>query len=257
MTVSRALTVRLLLLAVLVAVAATLGIPSLTRLAKFRAVDQVCKAVERGQWQAVLDESRPLLGADPEGLRAAECRCRALLETGEERACVELLEGFLSDPEVGDWLPEPLMTGLLVARRETRGDLLGAAELAHQGAARYPSSALLQTQELVLRSRTEDERSVLEEMRRRTEDGDAQGRAVDFLRLRISELYLAREEWEESLELLGDGPDEFPEEAWDSWLKVATQAVAGLGQDARLRDLFDDWRRRGGGTRSTCGLATL
>ncbi|MGD2113649.1 MAG: hypothetical protein PVG07_01250 [Acidobacteriota bacterium] len=246
MTISRALVVRLVVLLLLGATAAVLGIRAATRVAKYRAVDRVCDAADRGAWETALRESTPLVGTDPEGLRAAECRCTALLETGEQQACVDLLEGLLESPEVEEWLPEPMMTGLLVVSREERGDVLDAADLAHRGAARYPASSVLQVQELLLRSRTEDESSVLAEMRRRLEEAEAAGRAVPVLTLRLAQRYEARAEWDQALELLGDGPDRFPEDLRDVWFEVHAKAMAGLGRMDELAATFEEWRRRGG-----------
>lgn len=241
---SRPLIARLLILAVLAAVAAILGLRAASRVAKYRKVDRVCTAAEAGDWETVIARSAPLVGPDPEGLRAAECRCTALLETGAQADCVDLLEGLLARPEVDDWLPRPLQTAMLVAAREERGELPAAADLARRGARAYPESSVLLVQELVLRSRTEDESSVLEEMDRRLDE--LEGRAASVLTLRLAGRVMRRQEWKRSLELLGERPDRFPDDLRDLWFRLRTESLAGLGETERLAAAFETWRRRGG-----------
>ena len=79
MKLSRPLLIRLAILVVLVAIAAVLFVRTVPRMTRYRAVDAVCAAVDRGEWQTALDQSEGLTGPDPAGLRAAQCRCRAML----------------------------------------------------------------------------------------------------------------------------------------------------------------------------------
>ena len=110
MKLSRPLLVRLAILVVLVAVAAALVFRTVPRMRRFRAVEAACSAIEDGDWSSALARSAGLTGPDPEGLRAAQCRCLALLQTGGQEACAGLLDGLIDDPRTGDWLPSPELT---------------------------------------------------------------------------------------------------------------------------------------------------
>ena len=140
---SRPLLVRLAILVVLVAVAVALVVRTVPRMKRYRAVEAACSAVEDGDWSSALARSAGLTGPDPEGLRAAQCRCLALLQTGGQEACADLLDGLIDDPGTGDWLPSPELTSLVVERRASRGELGEAAGLAHRGATTYPDDPLL------------------------------------------------------------------------------------------------------------------
>jgi len=240
---SRPLVIRLAILLVLVAVAVVLFLRTVPRVTRYRAVDAVCAAVDRGEWQTAIDQSEGLTGPDPAGLRAAQCRCRAMLATDDKDGCVDLLEGLLDDPRTGDWLPAPELTGMVVALRGERGQPQRAAELAHRGALEYPQNALLLMQELVFRSQTEDEQSVLQEMEKRIPEA---GPAAPLLRLRLAERYLTREEWDAASELIGHDPDAFPSELAGLWFSVETRVLAGQGNVQEMDATFDEWRRRGG-----------
>lgn len=241
MRLSRPLLVRLALLVGLVAIAIALFVRTVPRLQRYRAVDLACAAVERGDWSTALETSEDLAGTDPEGLRAAQCRCLALLQTGAAERCADLMENLIEDPRTGDWLPSPELTSLVVARREERGAPGAAAELAHRGATAYPEDALLLLQELNTRTRTEDEASVMEEMERRLPHDEP---AASVLRLRLAERHLLRDEWPEARELIGQDPKRFPR-SLDRWFAVHVKILAGLGDMEGLETAFDEWRQYG------------
>ncbi len=239
----RGVAVRLALLVVLLAVAGVLGVRAVRRVERLRAAQTACDAVARRDWPAALAASEGLVGPDSAGRQAASCRCLALAETGKRGECADLLEELIADPRTGDWLPPPMLTVLVADARETRGDLPGAAELAHRGAEAYPQSYPLLVQELILRSRTEDEGAVLQEMSHRL---DQAGAAAPRLRLRIAQRYSAREQWSEALDMLGPSPDAFPPGMRNDWYYVDVSALAGAGKTEALAAAFDAWRKAGG-----------
>lgn len=247
MKLSRALAFRLAILVVLVAVALVLGLRTLPRIHRYRAVEEVCAAADRGEWQTVLDESDGLVGRDTAGRRAAQCRCRALLETGDREACTSLLEELLTAPGLDDWLPDPVLTAVAVRGREEAGDMVGAADLARRGALEYPEDRLLPIMELTLRSRVEDETSVLAEVERRLAERAEEGLPPLWdLQLELANRFAARGEWERARTMLGDDPDRFPERLREPWFGSYTNVLAGLGRADELARAFDEWRERGG-----------
>ncbi len=155
----------------------------------------------------------------------------------------DLLERLLADPESDGWLPPAPFTALVVNVRETHGDLPGAAELAHRGAEAYPEDYTLLLEELVLRSRTEDEGAVLEEMSHRL---DRAGDAAPAMRLHLAERYSGRAQWAQALAQLGSDPDAFPPDKRDDWYHDEVTALAGAGRVQDMSAAFDSWRRRGG-----------
>ena len=231
---------RLVLLLGLLAVLAVVGWRAVSRVLGFRAAEAVCAATERGDWPAALAVEVDFDAPGPSAERAAECRCLALLESDRKPECVDLMEGLLATRS--DWLPSPLPTAFVAEDRRRRGDLTGAAELAHRGALAYPESMVLLYLELDTRSALEGERPVLEEMARRLPSA---GAAAPLLALRIAERFIERDEWAEAAELLGETPPADPELA-PLWFELRVHALAGLGRPEAVRRTFDLWRARGG-----------
>lgn len=244
MKLSRPFVLRLALLVVLVAVALYLVLRTLPRIERYRATEAVCAAAEHGDWAAALAASEDLVANDTAGRRAAQCRCRALLATGEKAACVALLEDLLAAESEDDWLPDPTLTALVVAARDEAGEPNAAADLANRGALEYPEDVLLARQEMTLRSRVEDEADVLAEMTRRLEGRESV--SADSVRLDLARRHAVRGEWKEAHDLLGDDPDAFPAELRDEWFDTEAQVLAGQGRPDRLAELFEEWERRGG-----------
>ncbi len=243
MKLSRPLLVRLAILLALVGIAAYLFLRTMPRLRRYRAVDAACTAVERGDWQTALSSSEGLVGPDSEGLRAAQCRCLALLQTDGKKSCVGLLEGLLDDPRTDGWLPRPELTSLVVADRGDRGEPGAAADLAHRGAVAYPEDGFLLLQELTFRSRTEDEQSVLQEMEQRLPEA---GGAEPTLRLELAQRHIRRNEWRDARELIGTKPDRFPPHFRSAWYSLDTNILAGLGDVEGLDATFEEWKEHGG-----------
>ncbi len=102
--------VRSALALALLFVAAATGYHAVKRLIRQSAIAAAGDAVAAGRYQAALDASETLTGADAEGRIAAECRCWALLSTDREDACTRLLDGLLEQPDAADWVPETSRT---------------------------------------------------------------------------------------------------------------------------------------------------
>ena len=239
--------VRLVVLAVLVGVALWLFLRTVPRIQRYQATEELCAAAERQDWRAVLDAGTELIGNDPAGRRAAQCRCAALLAHDERQVCVDLLEGLLADSEADeeaeDWLPDPTLTALVVASRDEAGDPVRAADLARRGAAEHPYDALLLNQELTLRARVEDETSVLTEMERRLEGMDPDRPETWLLRFNLAARRVDRGDWDEAEELLGDDPDRVPEELRNNWFVHTTEVLAQRGEAEELAATVDLWKR--------------
>lgn len=249
MKLSRPLVVRLALLAVLVAVGLYLALRTLPRVQRYRATEAVCAAAERGDWRAALERSEDLVADDTAGRRAAQCRCRALLELGRDDECIGLLESLLaaSADEGGEdaWLPDPVLTALVVASRDRAGDPMGAADLAHRGAMEYPNDLLVARQELSLRLQVEDEAAVFSELTRRLERREDDDPTAATLRLDLALEQVNRGNHHDARALIGDDPDGFPEALRSHWFVVHTEVLAGRGQAEELAAAIEEWKRLG------------
>jgi hypothetical protein len=144
-----------------------------------------------------------------------------------------------------DWLPNPTLTALVVADRERTGDLVAAADLASRGARAYPGDAVLNYQELAIRSRIEDEVTVLTERERLLEDVEDADLAGLNLRIQVAGRWIQRGDYVRGVDLLGEDPEAFPDELRDEWLTQYTEALAGLGRADDLAAAVDAWERRG------------
>lgn len=240
-----------LLVALLVAVAFAVRRSS-ARLALYRGAERVCAATEAGDWATALEASTSDLPPTVAGLRTADCRCVALMETGRKRECVALLERELAVPEARDWLPRPLLTAVVVEARRQRGDLPGALQLATQGADRAPDSLPLLVLEGQLRLQLETPRAALREMAARLPGaGDKAMRLRFFLAAEAME----RDEWEAATDLLGDQPPPPPER--DTWYPFRTQALAHLGKRKELLETVESWERDGNAAQARATYAYL
>lgn len=91
---------------------------------------RTCDAVREARWDVALATSAPLeaLTEHPPGLAdAALCRCIALEATENAEACHQLLDGWLLDPLVRDWLPDVPLTVRWAESRAGQGRIADAA----------------------------------------------------------------------------------------------------------------------------------
>ena len=234
--------VQILVLALLLVTAAYLGWRGVKKVRQSSSETALCAAVMEGDFERALELGDQLAASGLYDPAAAECHCVALVETGRGEQCVQLIEDLLARPDAGDWLPSPPLAAVLVEQRSARGELPGAADLAHRAAMRYPDDYLLLYHELKLRSQLEDEEMVLGEMLQRVPSA---GPAAPELLLEIVRRYLERDRWEQALALLGNRPPPDPE-VLGSWFKLQMRARAGLGDTASLLAAAEAWKQAGG-----------
>jgi tetratricopeptide (TPR) repeat protein len=233
---------QVVVLVVLVAVGVYLVWRAVHRVSKTWTESAVCEAVSEGDLERALVLGERLAAEGLYDPSTVECHCAALAGVGQADRCVELIEELLARPEAGTWLPNPTLSAVVVAQRSARGELPGAADLAHRAALRYPDTLLLLQQELKLRSQLEDDDAVLREMIQRL---PSVGSAAPGLRLQIAQGYLASGLYTEALAMAGDSPPGGPDLTYP-WFDVRTKALAGLGRTEELLATTEEWKVAGG-----------
>ena len=98
----------------LLCLGAVVAVFSLQRAARQIEIAKSCDAAVAQDWAATLELSEKLVGADPDGRYAAECRCWALIATDRSGECSALLEGLLTDERAADWIPESSLANQLI-----------------------------------------------------------------------------------------------------------------------------------------------
>lgn len=236
---------RVALLAALLGSTTAIGLVSYERVQDQLAALETCEAARAGDWARALGRSEGRAGADDTGRSAAECRCTALLATGAEGACVELLDAILADPESESWAPNPALAVHLIQTRRDAGRALEAAELARRATRAHPDDPDLFYLELMTRGSVEDEAVVLRELEARLT-----GRRPRELRMRTSLAgrYLLRGEPDRALSVLGEirAPDiENPGDV-ARWFETRGMAFAWAGDLDGVRRTRAAWQRAGG-----------
>ena len=84
--------------------AGAIGTISIVRARDQLAVIGACEAASAGDTARALAETEGRTGPSEIGRAAAECRCQALIATGDTPGCVALLDPLVADPEA--WTPE-------------------------------------------------------------------------------------------------------------------------------------------------------
>jgi len=219
------------------------GVVSVRNVGQQLAVLDACRAAEEGDWQAVLDATRDRVDGSEAGRSAAECRCRALLESGEPDACADLLGRVLAESAAGDWAPSPPLAAHVVNTWRDRGRGLEAAELARRSALAHPEDPHLFYLELLTRSAVEDEEQVLRELVARIpEEGDAAAR----MRGSLANRHLLRGDATDALSALGESPPPGTEASLGRWFELRGMALASSGDLEGMEATYTEWRRRGG-----------
>ncbi|HXT21426.1 MAG TPA: hypothetical protein VN923_11790, partial [Thermoanaerobaculia bacterium] len=235
---------RWLQVALLAALALGVGLAlrrTFTRLAVYRSTERVCSAVDAGDWNAALAASSNDLPPTVAGLRAADCRCVALMQTGRKAECTALLERELAAPAARDWLPRPLLVAVLVEQRRQKGDVNGALQLAIQGADRAPGFLPLLLLEGQLRLQLQSPAEALRAMDARLPSA---GEGATRLRTFLATEAMARDAWEEAAAMLGEQPPPAPDR--DAWFTLRMSVLTHLGRPRAALDLVESWQRAGG-----------
>jgi hypothetical protein len=233
---------RALLLAGLLLVAASAGTLSLRQVREQVALLDACEAADAGQWDAVLAGTEGRTGSDETGRIASECRCRALLGRGEADACAELLEDVLARPEADGWAPSPPLSAHLINTRREQGRGLEAAELARRAARLHPEDADLFYLELLTRSAVEDETLLLDELARRIPD---HGVAAGRMRSTLANRHILRGDPRAALRALGEAPPADIGGAQRRWFELRGMAQASSGDLEGLKATYAAWHAAG------------
>ncbi|HVS02093.1 MAG TPA: alkaline phosphatase family protein [Thermoanaerobaculia bacterium] len=237
----RSAVLRLAVLAALLLAGVVAGIRSFERVQGYRRAEAVCAAMEEGDWARTLALAEGFSGSPVQQRRVGECRCVALLESGDRAACVATLEAQIAAGAAEAWLPSPPLAAVVVEARRDAGDVAGAAQLAHRAAVRYPDVFVLTYLELDLRTRLEDEGAVLAELRQRLPQA---AEAAPLLAVHLADRLVQREEWEPALEVLGEEAPADPR-AQTGWFRHRTLALAGSGRADALAEAFGQWAQAG------------
>jgi tetratricopeptide (TPR) repeat protein len=224
-------------------IAVASGYGALRQVHRQLAAARVCALVGAERWEEAIALSSSSPEADEEGRITAECRCSALLATGRDAECVELLEGLLSEPESDGWLPDPRLAALVIRARRDRGELVGAAALAQRAAAAHPADRDLLQLELLTRGLVEGEESVLDDLERRLGGGNG---PLLSLRLVLSHARHRRGELDEALEVLGDRPPSADDPELPEWFEARARAFASLRRLDDVARTYEEWIARGG-----------
>jgi tetratricopeptide (TPR) repeat protein len=229
------------------ATAAGVGFVSFERAREQMRALEACNAAQTGEWDRVLDRTRePFEGST--GLSAAECRCFALLATGAENECLDLMERVLATPAAGDWAPNPTLSVHLIQTWRDRGRTRDAADLAHRAAVRNPENPDLFYLELATRGSVENEEQVLRELETRlTGDGPRELR----MRSSLANRHLLRGDPARALEVLGERPSADVENPEDltRWFDTRALAYAWNGDLDGVRRTYGQWQHAGGDPR--------
>jgi len=234
-----------LLLAATLFCAAGAGLVSVRSIDDQIAVLEACEAVEHGDWQTALARTEGRVGRDDAGRAAAECRCLALLATGQAAACIELLEQAVEAGREDGWAPRPELAIHLIQtwRSQARPD--AAAELARRAARHYPDEPDLFYLELETRSGIEDDEVVLSELAARVPE---RGPQAVRMRVSLANRWLFRGDPEAALAALGERPPNDAGTALGSWFDARGHALASGGDAAATIANYDGWKRAGGDT---------
>lgn len=228
---------RLLVLALLAALAAGIGVVSIRSVRAQLAALEACQAAGSGDWEAALAASESGVGSDETGRSAAECRCLALLATGNGEACVAMLETLLAEPDAEGWAPRPELSIHLVQTWRERGLAREAAALAMRAARAWPTDPQLFYLELLTRSSVGDEEAVLRELAARI---DPSWHSAPRMRVSLAQRYLLRGDAPSALASLGETPPEGA--AAGRWFDVRGLALARAGDLPAVRKNAERWR---------------
>lgn len=226
----------------LLAAALAAGLVSVRRAGDQFAVLDACQATEDGRWQAALSGTEGYSGDGETGRAAITCRCRALLATGRESECSDLLDGAIASRTASDWMPAPDLSAHLVQRHRQAGRAEEAAALARRAGRAHPNNAELFALEIATRSAVEDETSVLSELETRIPD---RGPAAARMRRSLANRYLQSAESDRALAVLGSAPPENAGAGTALWYEARAMAFAAGGDLAGMDRTFAQWHLEG------------
>jgi hypothetical protein len=221
--------------------AGAIGTISIARTRDQLKVIGACEAASQGDNARALAETEGRTGASETGRAAAECRCQALIATGDTPACVALLDPLTRDPDV--WTPDPALAALLVRERSAQGRSDEAAALARAAGRSHPDDPALFRAELDARSAVEPEEEVLRDLAGRI---PARGDAAALERAALAQRHLQRGDAPGALRALGAELPEGAGSARSLWFDTKGIAHAMNDDLAAARATYQRWQREGG-----------
>jgi hypothetical protein len=217
------------------------GTISIKRAREQIAVLGACEAASSGDTARALATTEGRTGPTEIGRSAAECRCEALVATGDVAACVALLDPLVDDPSA--WTPEPALAALLVRERSASGRSDEAAALARAAGRADPGDPELFRAELEARTAVEPEEDVLRELAQRI---PARGDAAALDRTALAQRHLQRGDAPAALRALGPDLPEGAESARSLWFDTLGIAHAMNDDLAAARATYQRWQSEGG-----------
>jgi tetratricopeptide (TPR) repeat protein len=217
------------------------GTISVVRARDQLAVIGACEAASVGDTARALVETEGRTGPSETGRAAAECRCQALIATGDVPGCVALLDPLAQDPDT--WTPDPALAALLVRERLAHGRSAEAAALARAAGRASPDDAALFRLEIDARAAVEPEDDVLRELAQRI---PASGDAAARERAVLAQRHLLRGDAPAALRVLGAEPLADAEGARSLWFDTLGIAHAMNDDLAAARATYQRWQSAGG-----------
>jgi hypothetical protein len=230
-------------LLVALSIAVTVGVISTRQTGELGAAMEACGAVETGDWQTVLRLSADLTLHTSARRSVSECRCIALIATGEMAECEGLMEELLTDPNAPDWVPNPMLSIHMIQTRRTQGRAEQAAALAKRSARQYPEDGDLFYLELITRVVVENEEQVLQELTARVDPSAPQ---ATRMRVSLATRYLIRGQPDQALAVLGSGPPVGSRDEIERWYDTMGITLASNRDLPGVRRTYAAWRAAGG-----------
>jgi len=221
--------------------AGAIGTISIVRAHDHLEVIGACEAASAGDSARALAETEGRTGPSEIGRAAAECRCQALIATGDTPGCVALLDPLVADPEA--WTPGPALAALLIRERGAQGRSDDAAALARAAGRAHPDDSALFRLEMETRAAVEPEEDVLRDLAQRI---PAQGDAAARERAVLAQRYLLRGDPLAALRALGAELPEGAEDARSVWFDTLGIAHAMNDDLAAARATYQRWQSAGG-----------
>lgn len=201
-------------------------------------VTEVCGAASERRWEEALDESLTLAGDDDAAHSALECRCLALLMTGDRPRCLSLLERAVGRDE--EWLPDALLTSLLLDDWLARGDAQRALALASAAGQVYPEDPQILAREVDARALHGDAEAAFDAVAVRVGPD-----ASLEMRLELTVRALKYELGNRALAMIGATPPPGDHVERNHWYLLRGRALAALGRSTEVNALMDRWRTAG------------
>jgi hypothetical protein len=217
------------------------------------AIVATCEAVGEERYEDALAASEGLVGADPDGYIAAECRCWALLNLSQRDSCADLIDRLLVAAPESDWVPHPVLSALVVRYRGEHRRDAEAAQLARKATRRHPHEIRLLELEIQTRSAVEGSGDALGSMEARLDRGESSYP----LRIALAAGYMRNHEARAARRVLGSKAPPAGHPLWLAWYEEHSRAIGSLGEIDELEILYRRWAADGGNPRDLAARFAL